>query len=85
MLRGRQMLRDLAGHAEARYTSPSGKWEPQKTLEQHTDVVRAVLSKELPDFYVEESRGRNAGEETAGMILTGPLRWTGGIRRKGQV
>lgn len=74
-----------AGRAEARYTSPAGKWEPQKTLEQHADVVRAVLSEELSDSYVEESRGRGVGEEAAGMILTGPLRWTVGVRGKGQV
>lgn len=48
-------------------------------------TLRAALSKELPDFYVEESRGRDAGEETAGMLVTGPLRWTVGIRGKGQV
>lgn len=43
MLRGRQMLRDLAGHAEARYTSPSGKWEPQKTLERGRKVQEGPL------------------------------------------
>lgn len=37
------------------------KWEPLKALEQCSEVVRAALWKESPDFSAEKNRGRDAG------------------------